>query len=111
MKARIRVGSFHWVIVEQIKDPDITFLLAAGETLTLFGLSDEPHVFQIKRITPMGVDVELAGPYLVLVPENAGIGDGQLCTEFSLKIGESRKIATPTCDSGIVWDIHLEEIF
>jgi len=30
MQARIRVGSIHWVIVEQIEDPDTTHLLAEG---------------------------------------------------------------------------------
>jgi hypothetical protein len=31
MKARIRVGSFHWVTVEQIKYPEASYLLGVGE--------------------------------------------------------------------------------
>ena len=110
MRERIRVGSSYWVIVEQFKDPETTYLLTEGENFRLFGLSNEQHSFRIKRISPMSVDIEITGPYRVLVDEEKCIGDGQPNMEISLKVGESRKVATPTIDAGIVWNIGLEEI-
>jgi hypothetical protein len=110
MKAHIRIASFHWVIVEQIKDPETTYLLGADESFSLTGLSNEQYEFRVKRISARAVDLEYLGPNLALIPENKSIGEGQPCTKLILKLGESRKIATPTCDAGIVWDIRIEEI-
>jgi hypothetical protein len=110
MKARIRIGSIHWVIVEQIEDRANHYLLAAGESFSLTGLENETYEFRINRITAQTVDLKFTGPSLALIPENKLIGEGQPRTELTLKVGESRKVATPTLDAGIVWDIHLEEI-
>ena len=108
MKAHILVKPFHWVIVEQIENPETSYLLAAGESFSLTGLANEQYEFRIKRITAHTVDLEFTGPSLALIPENKLIGEGQPRTEFTLKLGESRKVATTTLDAGIVWDIRLE---
>ena len=110
MRAFIRVGSFHWVIVDQIEDPETSYLLAEGECFNLFGLSNEQYEFKIIRIEPATVEIEITGSYLVLVNEEKCVGDGQIFNKIHLKTGESRKLATPTLDAGIVWDIRLEEI-
>jgi hypothetical protein len=110
MKARIRIASFHWVIVERIEDPETSWLLETGESFSLTGLSNEQYEFRIKRINAQTVELEFTGPNLALIPENKSIGEGQPRTKLILKVGESRKVATPTLDAGILWDIHLEEI-
>jgi hypothetical protein len=110
MKARVNVKPYHWAIVEQVEGLAKQYLLAEEEYFTLFGLPNEPHEFRIIRIKPNEVDIQLTGSYLVLVNEGKTIGDGQSRTELKLKVGECCKLATPTIDAGMVWDICLEEI-
>jgi hypothetical protein len=108
LQARIRIASFHWIVVERIEDPETSWLLETGEGFSLTGLSNEQYEFRVKRINAQTVELEFTGPNLALIPENKSIGEGQPCTKLVLKVGKSRKLATPTCDAGIVWDIFIE---